>query len=398
MVHTKIYKDANNNYYNLLKDLIDISITSLNEMYLPEKYLFATKKRLQHDKIIIEGESLRYSLINLIGLYKADSHGIKITLDLENILKHHINNSDKVKGIGEIGLLLWASALISPEQTLSILPKINFHNILKQFKDSKDNYTTELSWFLIGLLLASTFNIKFKELINDLPIKVYQKLRTNYGGKGIFRHTGKKSFKGFLGGHIGSFADQVYPIYAFSLYSQQMKNEEALLIANECAQKICEHQGEHGEWMWHYNANSGKVSGIYPIFSVHQDSMAPLALYAIQKASNTDFEKYIFKGLDWLEYENHLGINLVNRNFQSVWRSISPSNYHRKSKLLLNLLGLKTYKHFGNIDVLYESWSCHFGWILYAFAGRLESLKNKSQKDNLFKLDNDLKLINFNSN
>ena len=327
-------------YTKLLNGLLNLSVKGLEDMYLPDKFEFAMKKKMVNGKVIIEGENLRYSLINLLGLHKAESHDIPIKINLKEIVQYQINKVDTYNGVGEIGLLLWATSLISPEKIKLFLPKINFNNILKTYNDAKLGNTMELSWLLTGLLLASTFDNNFKNSIGNLPVETYKLIRQNYGGQGVFRHEGKVSLNGKLRGKIGSFADQVYPIYAFSLYSQQMNNEEALMIAKDCAQKMCEHQGEQGQWMWHYNAETGNVVSKFPVYSVHQDAMAPFTLFAVQKATGVNFEKYIYKGLDWLEKNNELNVNMIDWENNAVWRRIAQPNSKRKTKLLLSLIGI----------------------------------------------------------
>ncbi len=117
----------------------------------------------------------RYTLINLLGLNKAQNHNIDISMNLNKILLNQIRNSDKFNGIGEVGLLLWATALISPEHITKILTKINFDEILSTAKDSKSGYTMELSWFLTGILFASTFNNKFKRILQKFTHKTLYK-------------------------------------------------------------------------------------------------------------------------------------------------------------------------------------------------------------------------------
>ncbi len=360
-------------YTKLLTDLLNLSVKGLEEMYLPDKYEFAMKKKKINGKVIHEGENLRYSLINLLGLHKAYSHNLPVKINLKEIVLHQINKVDTYNGVGEIGLLLWATSLISPENIKMFLPKINFNNVLNNYNDAKLGNTMELSWLLTGLLLASTFDKNFKNTIGNLTKEVYARIRLNYGGHGIFRHEAKISLNGKFRGKIGSFADQVYPIYAFSLYSQQLQNEEALMIAKDCAIKICEHQGKQGQWMWHYNAETGNVVSKFPVYSVHQDAMAPFTLFAVQKATGINFEKYIYKGLDWLENNNELNVNMIDWENNAVWRRIAQPNSKRKIKLILSLFGINLKDNYNTLEVLYESWSYHLGWILFAFAGRIDT-------------------------
>jgi hypothetical protein len=382
-------------YTKLLTGLLNLSVQGLQDMYLPEKFEFAMKKKMVNGKVVIEGENLRYSLINLLGLHKAESHDIPIKINLKEIVQHQLNKVDTYNGVGEIGLLLWATSLISPEKIKLFLPKINFNNILATYNDAKLGNTMELSWLLTGLLLASTFDKNFKNSIGSLPVETYNRIRQNYGGQGVFRHEAKISINGKLRGKIGSFADQVYPIYAFSLYSQQMNNEEALMISKDCAQKMCEHQGEQGQWMWHYNAETGNVVSKFPVYSVHQDAMAPFTLFAVQKATGVNFEKYIYKGLDWLEKNNELNANMIDWENNAVWRRIAQPNSKRKTKLLASLIGINLKDNYKELEVLYESWSYHLGWILFAFAGRVDT-KEIKEKNEEFLSKSNLKIFNLN--
>ena len=239
----------------------------------------------------------------------------------------------------------------------------------------------ELSWLLIGILMASTFNETFKKLVGNLRLELYKILRNNYGGRGVFKHQSGKSLSRKFRSNIGNFRDQVYPIYAFVLYSQQMKNEEALIIAEETALKICEHQGENGEWMWLYNAKTGKVLSKYPIYTVHQDAMAPMALYAVQQATGINFEKYIFDGLDWLK-KTSFNSEILSRKHNAIWQEVGPNKIVRKIKSTLFYLGLNFHYEYKNLKVVKECRSYHFGWLLFALAGRLNHSNNVSNQNN----------------
>jgi hypothetical protein len=378
-------------YKPLLNNLIKIAVNGLHEMYLPEQLEFALKKKLVDKDIVLEDRSTRYTLINLLGLHKSKKHNIPIQINLNNVLAKHISDADIYNSIGDLGLLLWATALISPESISDISTKINFNNILEKYKDAKSKQTMELSWLLTGLLLASTNSDKFKNSIGDLTQKVFLEIRNNYGGVGIFKHQGNNTIVGKFRNNVASFADQVYPIYAFALYSKYMKNEDALVISKQCALKICEHQGQRGEWMWHYNSSTGKVISKYPVYSVHQDAMAPMALFAIQDASNTNFEEYIFKGLDWLVESNSLSANMIDGDLNAIWRAISPGKIPRKLKSILSVLGIKTNEEYDNLEIVKECWSYHLGWILYAFSGRLSDDKDIFSQ-------NDFEKFNFQNN
>ncbi len=378
-----------NNYSKYLIELLNLSINGLEDLYIDETKEFILKKKLVDGKVEFEGKSLRYTLINLLGLYKAECNQFKINLNLKEILKYQINNPDIYTGVGEIGLLLWATALIDPKEINNIVTKVNFTNILSSYKDAKIGLTTELSWLLTGLLEAATFNEDFNTLIGDLPHRVYSLIRNNYGGSGIFMHQSSENLIGKFRGNIASFADQVYPIFAFTLYSQIYKNKEAQLIVQECALKICEHQGERGEWMWHYDARDGKLISKYPVYSVHQDAMAPIALFAAQRAIKMNLEEYIYKGLTWLN-NNSLNLDMVDRKNNMIFRAIGPRKVHRKIKSTLTHLGLSKNEGYSKVETVDECWSYHLGWVLFAFSGRVNNFRDS----NLVKKNEDIRAIN----
>jgi len=67
-----------------------------------------------------------------------------------------------------------------------------------------------------------------------------------------------------LRGHIGSFADQVYPIYALARFGQAYGVQPAVEMAGRCGEAICRMQGPSGQWWWHYDTRTGKVFETYP--------------------------------------------------------------------------------------------------------------------------------------
>ena len=84
-----------------------------------------------------------------------------------------------------------------------------------------------------------------------------------------------------LRGHVSCFADFVYPIQALSYYHQATRDARAAEVAISCAERMCQMQGPEGQWWWHFDIRAGRLVEGYPVYSVHQDSMAPMALFAL---------------------------------------------------------------------------------------------------------------------
>ena len=207
-----------------------------------------------------------------------------------------------------------------------------------------------------------------------LAEQVHASILDNYGGKGIFRHMGTHGgLSGKIRGRIGSFADQVYPSYALSVFAQAFNRKEALDPAIETAKTVCRLQGELGQWWWHYDAKSGGVLGRYPVYSVHQYGMAPMMLFMVGESAGLDFSRHIYLGLEWVSGKNEIAESLVDIERQMIWRNISPTRTQCFRDELRSLIKKPegTPTSMGNgLFVLRESRPYCFGWLLYAFAGK----------------------------
>jgi hypothetical protein len=123
--------------------------------------------------------------------------------------------------------------------------------------------------------------------------------------------------------HVGCFADQVYPIQALAAVAQTFGRDDALTTANATATRICDLQGDEGQWWWHYDARHGGVVERYPVYSVHQISMAPMALLALREAGGKDFVPQIRRGLAWQAQPTEAaGLRLLDADAGMVWRSV----------------------------------------------------------------------------
>ena len=184
-------------------------------------------------------------------------------------------------------------------------------------------------------------------------------------------HVRSSDFGGIVRGRIGCFADQVYPIYGLSKFYEATGELDALKIAGESGDAICSLQGELGQWWWHYDSVTGKVAGRYPVFSVHQDGMAPMALFELGRVSGNDYGTWIYKGLTWITGRNELNCNLVDVNNSAIWRNIHRRTLGKYMEVLTSIMTSQSGQgQPTDLRVLFECWSYHLGWLLYAFADK----------------------------
>jgi hypothetical protein len=182
-------------------------------------------------------------------------------------------------------------------------------------------------------------------------------------------------------GRFGSFASQVYPLLGLALGSAALEFDlpEA---APRIAAQLVESQGPLGQWWWFYSTSTGRVLQGYPVYSVHQDAMAFMALLPLEELGYGSYSEPLSRGLDWLMGKNELGIPLVDFEPGFISRCIQrrdsdPDAFGGMSRgmrrrLILSSLGLAreagTRFEQAGLGVLGECRPYHLGWIVLAEA------------------------------
>lgn len=153
-------------------------------------------------------------------------------------------------------------------------------------------------------------------------------------------------------------------------FAEACNLQTALDRAQCCAETIRRAQGPEGQWWWLYDSSTGKVFQKYPVYSVHQHGMAPMALSVVEQASEMDFSSSVHKGLSWITANNELDIDLRDPASGVVWRCIcEKKRYKTYLRGLSNLLGHRAgAESFTDLAVRYECWSYELGWLLYSLA------------------------------
>jgi hypothetical protein len=114
----------------------------------------------------------------------------------------------------------------------------------------------------------------------------------------------------------------------------------------------------------------------YPVYAVHQDSMAPMALFALHDAGGRDFRENAARGLSWLGASPELqGGTLIDRGAGLIWRKVARREPRKLARYLqaaasrihpsLRVPGLDRLLPPTAVDD--EDRPYHLGWILHAF-------------------------------
>ena len=353
-----------------LSSLLTLALRGLSVMKNPGDETFCHRITKHPDGLRLEGSSFRYSLITLLGLTAAERIGLTSEFNTANMLQQFLSRLAGLNDLGDLALLLWLCAEREPDRLQPVLHDSSLRGRIESLDAFRQARTMELSWLLAALAHIQMSVPGSAPNHSDLAHTVFRMLLRNQGPQGLFGHHGPgSSLAGSLRSRLGSFADQIYPIYALAQYFQAWQAKGALASAIKCADTLCALQGPLGQWWWHYDSLRGRAVSRYPVYSVHQDGMAPMALFALGRLSTTPYDRPAYKGLAWIYGENELAADLRDPDTGLIWRSLYQHPFTRYSSEVLGLLGATPRET--TLRILHECRPYHLGWMLYAFSPQI---------------------------
>ncbi len=347
-----------------LRWLRAFALEGLARMYLPDQKRFVFRVRRNGTDVVREGVSLRYTAISLLGLQGVGDTDARAVLGQppEELCAALASASAGADNLGDVALSLWALAAWRHPSRDAVVRR------LCALQPKGAHPTVELAWALAALCHDSGADV------GDLREDLARRLTRSAEPAGVFPHV--LGATGGARGHVSCFADMVYPIQALSFFHRLRGDADALGAARRGASLICRLQGEAGQWWWHYDWRTGAVVEPYPVYAVHQDSMAPMALLALHDAGGEGFGAAIERGLGWLDRSPELGGgSLVDPGHKLIWRKVARREPGKLARYLqaaasrvqrdLRVPGLDTLLPPRAID--YEDRPYHLGWVLYTW-------------------------------
>lgn len=357
----------------VIRRMIDLAQRGLPLMFDRQARQFAfTRKRGSNGQLVLHGHSLRYGAITVLGARHLDEpaqrtiFGGDTAAEFVTRLASRLTPQDN---LGDIALTTWAAAEVGHPDVGRMLTLLHSREAI-----TCDACTVEAAWVLSALVACRSHTIADRHVE-----QAADRLLAIASTSGIFPHWTNPQAASWTRRHVGCFADQVYPIQALARYARVMRHEQALAAAGRCAEQICRQQGLAGQWWWHYDCRTGKVVEGYPVYTVHQDSMAPMALLDLLEAGGPDLTDAIRLGLGWMVNAAEIDRCLIDDHQSLIWRKVTrtgPSKLMRQARAAatwvhpnLRLLWLNAMFRPTAID--YEDRPYHLGWILHAWLGGL---------------------------
>lgn len=344
-----------------------IALGQLAQMYVPDARAFVFCRKRHATGITAAGISHRYTAITALGLAGEDPATVSAILgrdSLRDLCRDLVVRADVTEGIGDVALTCWASHATGYDGSAPA-----WRRLMALSPDTQPVPVVELAWALSALSLDTALADR------GLRDRVARRVMSLYHDPaGTFpRNAGPADG---ARRHVACFADQVYPILALAQYAAASGDRRAIEIASRTAARICRAQGADGQWWWHYDTRVDALVERYPVYSVHQHAMAPMALQALGQVTGTDFAEPISRGLRWLGSAPELdGGTLVDDANGTIWRKVARREPRKASRYLQALAtrlvpgstwpGLDALLPPGAVD--YECRPYEFGWLLYAW-------------------------------
>ena len=352
--------------------LLDFSRRGLSSAYLRKSGEFAQTVRglARHEEVSIrqEGSNLRYAAIAALGIGRlgvdaqrevlAGKSATELAATVERLAQERPDP-------GAVALAAWAAAEVGGTFASALFARLD-----SLLASGDPLPTVDVSWMLTAATVAHGLGDT-----TAVAEQASRRLLDAQGTRGIFPHWLPAQAQSRWREHVGSFADQVYPIQALARSFTVTGDPGALEAAETTAQRLCELQGQAGQWWWHYDIRTGDVVEGFPVYSVHQHAMAPMVLFDLAEAGGTDHTAEIVAGLEWIETHPGVVEELVSERLGVIWRKVGRREPRKAARALaaittslqpgLKLRGLDLVLPPVKVD--YECRPYELGWLLYAW-------------------------------
>jgi hypothetical protein len=313
------------------------------------------------------GRSARYGIMVRLGLQRAIATGtIDDTAALAPVEPRRPNPDELT--LGDRGLLLWSDARAGDRARIAEGVE-HLREALRAPDQLASLEGMEVAWLAIGLAHA----IEAPAAEETLSV-VFRHLDSRRSASGLYRHLADRSFRR----ELPNFATEVYTLLALVAVARSGAHDTEP-AAITLADRLLELQRVDGAWPWMFDARRGTVVEEYEVYSVHQDAMAPMALFALAELTNRpEYASAAVRGVSYGFGRNELGVSFYDDDAAFAHRSIRRRRPSARAVLAANAVTSRALGRAmpGRISTALElNRTCrpyHLGWILEAWSGREE--------------------------
>ena len=360
-----------------MRSVLSGCVENLLTVYSADEGLFPYSSRIDHGSFANDyrrPDSLRYTINTLLGLSRAARAGIpgvsigEVNEMVETFTARHGTGIESHADLGLLILLLTdstagvadsavQSAVETLRRSLAVQPPEAFH-------------MQDLGWMIWGAAAATRSGFPGAD---ELGRSATALVKAHFVDRssGLPRHSTKRYRRNLV-----SFGSLVYFLRAMYEAGRTFEDEEAATLFADGVRRTISIQGPLGEWPWMIHVRVGKPVDVYPVFSVHQDSMAMLFLLPALEAGDPRTMEAIRRSVSWVFGRNELGVRFYREAPFFAYRSIERAEPAPRLRRYVRYLSFSITRRAGTFGgartrLNDECRSYHLGWILFAWSERL---------------------------
>jgi len=380
---------------SLLERLTNLSIRGLAEMYEPRSRSFpqTVRGRRAGMRVVAEGMSVRYTAVAALGLSRTSAPACREVLaghELVDLLPGILGLALASRDTGATALSLWAALEVGSEGMPSAVRAQSeritraLDRLLASVRSDAPVAAVDHAWTLTALVCADRADeladvvggsLGGRDAVAEAAERAARRLLDAQGAAGLFPHVLPAEHLNRFRSHVACFADQVYSLQALTRYAAATGDDRALVAAGRCAEHLAAVQGDEGQWWWHYDWRGGRVVERYPVYSVHQHAMAPMALLELREAGGPDHRRAVARGLGWLLERPESSDDLIAEDLGVVWRKVGRADPRKMVRTARSVASARRPSaRLGWLDHVFPPGSIdrecrpfELGWLLYAW-------------------------------
>ena len=318
------------------------------------------------DSTELRGQSVRYSILVLLGLLRQSRHGGAPSVDIDGLHRTVVSHIDTL-GVGDLGLLLWAEARMGLPRSAQTMSRLDAASRSERALSALEGM--ESAWFVLGALEAHVSGVGRRDLFDRAYAHL---LRRRSPSSPLFHHILTRARRRVL----PNFATEIYTLLALAETARHGLVAAAAADGRALADTLIALRLPDGGWPWLFHADKAVVVEPYEVYSVHQDAMAPMALFALSEAvGDKSYARAAVEGFLWCFGRNELGFVFYDEPNRFMHRSIKRRGAAHSLNLWANAalggtLGLGLRTSVGGVEINRTCRPYHLGWILEAWCGR----------------------------
>lgn len=360
-----------------LRRIVAGSVENLLATWDDETSLFPYSSRLVSGRPVNDYENalaVRYTLTSLLGLARAarTSAGPEVGEIAARVESFERRQGGRMGNLADVGLaVLLRTELDDAHGANEALKRLGSWDLRSPHLVMQD-----LAWALWGAVAAHRAGLAGAEDLARLLLSRVTEL-TSPGGLPF--HSARRYRR-----RIVSFGAVTYYLRALHEAASALEDEDARLSFRAGLEITLALQGPLGDWPWMIDPVSGHALDRYPVFAVHQDSMAMLFLLPGLDRGLPGIEEAIDRSLDWALGRNELEVSMyvdepvffAYRSIERRERAARARRYLRSSVNVLTRRSAETLEA-RTLRLNPECRSYHLGWILYAWCDRIAEAERR---------------------